>query len=792
MWGKTMGSKSPEERYYELLKDFVADKGEKALSMVADLSRELIRDEVPLEDIAELHHHALSGLAQEFPEMTVREASGMLVQPLMEMLMAYALAFREQLEYRRKTEEILRRSSDELERLVEKRTAALSRANQELEGEITRRKQVEGALQKANEELEHRVEVRTRELRESELRIRSIFDALEESVLTITPDGIVEDINPATERIFGYTKDELVGHSTDLLHVDHERYLEFERRIKQAFDWGESAVFEFHAKRREGKIFPTEHSVSLLTGDDGGPIGIVSVVRDITDRKLAEEALRESEIRYRSLFNDSRDGVYVTTRDGRLVEANQAFLDLFGYTREEMMAMAIRDTYLNPADRARFKEDIEQTGSVRDYELKLRRKDGSEIECLVTSSVKRADDGSIIGYQGIIRDVTERKRLEQQLLQAQKMESLGTLAGGIAHDFNNLLTVILGYAELLLVDREKSNPGFADIQIISSAARRGADLVRRILTFSRHIETRRRPIDLNHELKHAEKLLTRTVPKMIKIELHLEEDLKRINGDPAQVEQALLNLAVNAQHAMPDGGKLTIKTENVTLDEDYCKGVPELEPGQHVLLAVSDTGHGMEKEILDHIFEPFFTTKKTGEGTGLGLSMVYGIVKNHDGHIACYSQPGEGTVFNIYLPVAQTEELSDMETAREVLRFGTETILLVDDEEIIGQLGRRLLSRAGYNVLVAGNGQEALKVYRKKQSDISLIILDLIMPEMGGKQCLDELLKIDPAVKVVVSSGFSPDRPTKDILEKGAKAFVGKPFNADELLKTVRQVLDEG
>jgi two-component system cell cycle sensor histidine kinase/response regulator CckA len=344
---------------------------------------------------------------------------------------------------------------------------------------------------------------------------------------------------------------------------------------------------------------------------------------------------------------------------------------------------------------------------------------------------------------------------------------------------------------MLLMTQGKQDPHRDELLAIREAARNGGDLVKGLLTFSRKAGINPRPTNLNEEVKRVRKLLYRTIPRMIEIELVPADDLKTVNVDPGQMEQVLLNLAINARDAMPKGGRFTIETENVTLDEEYCNTHLEVKPGEYVLLQVSDTGLGMEKRILDHIFEPFYTTKEPSKGTGLGLAMVFGIVKSHGGHITCYSEPEAGTTFKIYLPVLETMTELDVETTGEMPAFGTETILLVDDEERIQELARGILSQAGYNVVTAGNGKEALELYQRQKADISLVILDLIMPKTGGAECLEKLLQIDPNVKVLVASGFSVNGPIMDALEDGAEGFIGKPYDAKELLRVVRRVLDE-
>jgi len=349
----------------------------------------------------------------------------------------------------------------------------------------------------------------------------------------------------------------------------------------------------------------------------------------------------------------------------------------------------------------------------------------------------------------------------------------------------------LSYSDILLVGKDKEAPDRRGLLAIRQAARDGGDLVKGLLTFSRKGEISLRPTNLNLEVKRVREMLSRTIPKMIEIELILADDLKTVNADPGQMGQVLLNLAVNARDAMPEGGKFVIETKDVTISEEYSRTHLEVEPGEYVLLIVSDTGHGMEKEVVEHIFEPFFTTKEPDKGTGLGLATVFGIIKSHKGNIMCYSEPGTGTTFKIYLPAMVREVESDVAMTTEMPVFGTETILLVDDEDQIRELGKEMLGTAGYNVLTASNGQEALELYRNEKPEISLVILDLIMPKMGGRVCLDELLEFDSSARVLVASGYSANGPTKEALQAGAKGFISKPFEAKELLRIVRKVLDE-
>ncbi len=529
---------------------------------------------------------------------------------------------------------------------------------------------------------------------------------------------------------------------------------------------------------------------ALLKDENGSVIGAVSSGEDITERKEMENRLAESEMRYRLLFERSIDSVLIVRPDGELITANSTTATLLGVEVDELTSLNIKEFLRNPDDWARFRSEIEEHGFVKDYPLEQIQEDGTEKLCLLSSSLWKDRDGAVIGYLSIIRDITESLKLEEQLRQAQKMESIGTLAGGIAHDFNNILTIIQGYSEMLLGDKSQNHIDFADLSAVHGAARRGAELVKQLLTFSRRVETEFRPVNLNQEVQTATKLLSRTIPKMIDMRLSLADNLNRINADPGQMEQIILNLAVNAKDAMPQGGTLTFVTGNTTLDEEYCRTQPEASPGYHIFLQIKDTGRGMSKEVMQRIFEPFYSTKKQGEGTGLGLAMVYGIVKNHGGHVTCHSEPGVGTTFTIYFPVIEVTSLDHKMETETLPTGGSETILLVDDEEMVRSLGTKMLERAGYSVLTAQNGEEALALYGNYGKKVNLVLLDLIMPGMGGYQALERLKTMDPDIRVVIASGYSPDGLLKASTESGAVGFVGKPFNRTDLLSTVRTALD--
>jgi nitrogen-specific signal transduction histidine kinase/CheY-like chemotaxis protein len=404
-------------------------------------------------------------------------------------------------------------------------------------------------------------------------------------------------------------------------------------------------------------------------------------------------------------------------------------------------------------------------------------------------------DGKPMGSVINLRDISELKSLESQLQHAQKMEAIGTLAGGIAHDFNNLLQGIQGYTELLLMRKQEGDSEFRELREVIRASKRGAELTQQLLTFSRKVESKRKPLDLNQEVEDLRDLVKRTIPRMIGVEFYLSWNLKPIKADSVQLKQVLMNLVVNAKDAMPEGGTLRIETQNISLDEDFCKRYAEIKPGEYVLLSISDTGHGMNEDTLEHIFDPFYTTKEVGKGTGLGLAIVYGIVKNHEGYIMCSSRPETGTHFRLYFPATELEtEVVDATDTAESQPFGlggNETVLLVDDEEFIRELGMDLLGQAGYTVLTANDGEQALEVYWREHNRIDLVILDLIMPGMGGSKCLEELLRIDPQAQILIASGYSPDATTKGNLQSGAVDFISKPYDTKQLLALVRKILDK-
>ncbi|MBI5251012.1 MAG: PAS domain S-box protein [Desulfomonile tiedjei] len=654
--------------------------------------------------------------------------------------------------------------------------------------DITNRKQAEEAVQRSEE------------------RYRSLFeDAPLMYVITRNEQGVpfISDCNELFLRSVGYSREQVVGHPLEEFYSSESRAELLEHGGYARALAGDFFIGEREILTRDGRLIPTLLYTATEVAPSGQVIGTRAMFVDIAERKKMEDALRQSEERLELALKAADLGLWDwNLRTGHPIWDKRA-IEMLGYSPDDIQhTLGGFKRLIHHEDWSTFSEALNGhlEGRLPSFQVECRFlcKSGDWRWILNQGKIVEYDEqGGPSRMTGTTRDVTERRVAEQekealraQLLQSQKMEAIGTLAGGIAHDFNNLLTVVLGFSELLLVGKDERDPSYADLQRINQAGKNGADLVQRILAFSRKADINARTLNLNHEIEQLKKLLTRTIPKMIEIELNSSPELSMVRADPIQIEQVLMNLAVNAKDAMPDGGRLVIQTENVILDEEYCRSHFDAQPGNYVLLSVSDTGHGMDKETVERIFEPFYTTKETGKGTGLGLAMVYGIVKQHAGHVTCYSEPGVGTTFRIYLSAVSTESKSQLPQEKQKLLPGTETILLVDDEVSIIEFGKRILERSGYTVITANNGKTALEKYKKEKDHISLVILDLIMPEMGGKQCLEELLKLNKTARVLIASGYSMESQIKETAEAGGRGFVSKPYNVREMLQAVRDVLD--
>jgi two-component system cell cycle sensor histidine kinase/response regulator CckA len=510
-------------------------------------------------------------------------------------------------------------------------------------------------------------------------------------------------------------------------------------------------------------------------------------------RELYRESKKAEEV-YRSLINSSADAIVISDLKGITKYVSPSFTSLFGWGMDEVKEKEIPfipKHEITPHE-AMIKEIVEAGNNCQGFETERYTKDGRVLD--VSLSVSRFYDhnGISAGVLYVLRDISEKKKLEAQLLQAQKMEAIGILAGGIAHDFNNNLQAIFGCTEVLLIDKNKDHPDYSKLVTIEKSIQRASDLTKRLLIFGRKMENEFEPVDLNNEIMQVSEILNRTIPKMINIESSVDKNIKLINADPGQLEQVLMNLGINARDAMPEGGTLEFRTEMVVLKADFCDINPGLKPGEYIRLTISDDGHGMDEYTLKHIYEPFFSTKKKGEGTGLGLSMVYGIVKGHGGYITCFSEPEKGTTFEIYFPVIDdyTTTIQDQEKIPD-FKGKNETILFVEDDEINRQVGKELLTEYGYNVITAPDCESAFEYFQKNSGEIELIISDLIMPGIGGKKLLENILQIDPEAKVIIASGYNAAESAQMVKEWGAKDFISKPYEMNRMLRAVRNVLNQ-
>ncbi|HMK33496.1 MAG TPA: PAS domain S-box protein [Desulfomonilaceae bacterium] len=625
-------------------------------------------------------------------------------------------------------------------------------------------------------------------LRASEEKYRATFNNAAVGIDLTDDQGRFLEVNHTLSDLLGYTQEEL--QELTILDVTHPDDVETSRDKYNEFIAGKNESYRFEKRyvRKDGEIVWANTSVSAIRNLQGKYRATVGVIADITKRRKAEEV----RLRLEKAVEQAAETIEITDADGTILYVNPAFERTTGYSSQEAIGNNPRIVRSGVHDEA-FYRNLWKTissGGVWSGHFINEKKNGGLFEEEATISPIKDETGKIANYVAVKRDVTKEVSLQKQLLQAQKMEAIGTLAGGIAHDFNNLLQVTLGYSELLLSEKRVDDKDYADLQKIYRAARSGAELVKSLLTFSRKLEPKPVPMNLNVHIGHVQQLLRRTIPKMIEIRFTLAQDLPRVNADPAQIEQILMNLALNSRDAIADRGSITIETANVTLDDEYCRLHQEAAPGHYVRLSVSDTGHGIDRDTMEHVFEPFFTTKDLGRGTGLGLAMVYGIVKQHNGYISCSSDIGRGATFNVYLPAMTREPGRITVESQAMPASGTETLLLVDDEKDVRDLGGRILARSGYKILNAANGKDALHMYERRTEQIDLVILDLIMPEMGGSRCLDELLKLDPQLKIIIASGFSAYDIIREVFQKGARGFVSKPFKAKDLLVQVRQALD--
>lgn len=634
--------------------------------------------------------------------------------------------------------------------------------------DITERKQAEKALQ------------------ESEDKYRTIFETTGTAIMIIEEDTTITMVNTEFENLFGYPKGEVEGTkswSKFVVEEDLERMREYHTlRINEAN--AAPRNYEFRGVDREGNLKNLLMTIAIIPGTKRS----VASILDITDRRRAEE----DHLRLATAIEQAAEGVIITDGNGMIQYVNPAFEIISGYNREEIIGQHHRFLKSSKHDEAFYKGmwATLSRGEVWTGRMINEKKDGTPYEVEASISPIRDNAGTIMNYVTIERDVTHEVELEAQLRQVQKMEAIGTLAGGVAHDFNNILGAIMGYAEMALYNVPEGTSARRNLEQVLKASYRGKDLVKQIITFSRRSEQERKPMRIGPIIKEALKLLRASLPTTIEIHHHIGSESGMVLADPAQIHQVLMNLCSNAAHAMREkGGVLEVSLADVELDSDAAGGHPDFKPGWYLKLTVSDTGYGMDHATMERIFEPFFTTKGPGEGTGMGLAVVHGIVKGYGGAITVSSEPGQGSVFNVFLPQIEADTIMEPTSLTPIPR-GSERVLFVDDEEALVDMVRQMLEHLGYNVVAKVSSIEALDVFRAEPESFDLVIADQTMPQMTGAELAKELMRIRPDIPIILCTGFSEVITEEEAKAEGILEFVMKPISTREMAETVRRVLD--
>ena len=629
---------------------------------------------------------------------------------------------------------------------------------------------------------------KVKDLEEAVETYRTMVDNSPDLLYRTDLEGRIIFVSPSVYHLSGYTVEEAVG-----MKMAEEVYAFPEERdafLAELREKGRLSNFEARLKRKDGSKWWASTNAHFLKDATGQIIGVEGVTRDVSEIKLAQEALQESEERFRMAFETSPDSINLNrVADGMYLDINQGFTKLMGYTRADVIGKTSLELNIwkNPADRQRLIDGLMKNGYVQNLEAEFCKHDGSTGTGLMSARLLTLNEEKVI--LSVTREITERKHIEEQVQRVQKFESIGTLAGGIAHDFNNLLMGIQGRASLISTDLEPAHPHFEHIKAIEDYIRSATDLTRQLLGFARGGKYEVNPTDLNELVDKSVSMFGR-MRKEIRIETKLKSPAPVAVVDCNQIEQVLLNLYVNAWQAMPDGGELYIGTGVTTLDEARCKPY-QVQPGRYAQITVTDTGCGIDKANQRKIFDPFFTTKAKGRGTGLGLASAYGIIKNHDGIITVYSEIGHGTTFNIYLPFSNLEAAPAEATADKGLITGSETVLLVDDEKMILEVGTPMLEKMGYRVITADGGAQAVDLVEQQGAELDVVILDLIMPDMDGGKVFDRIHALRPQLPVLLSSGYSMNGQADKIIQRGCTGFIQKPFDIYELSRKIRKVLDK-
>lgn len=663
-------------------------------------------------------------------------------------------------------------------------------------------------MSKQLKDLFDRLENRLAELKEtrdalkhSEAHYRSLFEGVPIGLYRSTPDGRILDANTTFIHMLGYPdRKSFLPHKADELYVNTEDRVKWRAQMEANED---VHAFQTRMKKMDATAIYIENYSHAVLDDNGNVIHYEGALKDITERKLAEEALVQSEARlkklyetskqaeevYRSLIHSSADAIVIYDLNLKATYTSPMFTKLFGWSTEELCEGKI--AYVPESEKAATTpvlKDIIETGvPCQGFETMRTTKDGRLIEVSISASRFDDHEGKPAGMLMILRDISEKKRLEAQLQHIERMEAIGTLAGGIAHDFNNLLMAIQGSISLMRVDLEPSHPNYKNLIVIEKQIERGSRLTSQLLGYARKGKYEVRPLNINDVLIESAETLQRT-RKDISIHFDLSPKLHPVEADFHQIEQVLMNLFINASDAMTDGGDLYIKTRNV-LSEAMRNKAYNPKPGEYIILEIKDTGIGMDRKTMNRIFDPFFTTKDMGRGTGLGLASVYGIVKGHGGYIDVDSEKGQGTTFSIYLP-ATRQKAKAIPPGKSKAVKGHGTILLVDDESLILEVGANMLKALGYTVLTADSGRKALKVFDAYKEQIDMVILDMIMPDISGSRAFDQIRKINPGIAVLLSSGYSIDGKATEIMNRGCNGFIQKPYTIETLSEKIKEIME--
>jgi len=643
-----------------------------------------------------------------------------------------------------------------------------------------------------------------KELRESERRLADIINFLPDATLAIDKEGIVIAWNKAIEEMTGFTAESMLGKG------DYEYAIPFYgmRRpilINFVTIWDKEIELQYSFIKKKGDILYTETDVPYVRGEKrilfgqagplydmhGNVVGAIESIRDVTERKLAEEELLNEKGKLLVLLENAPFGMVLINKNSNFIYMNPMFMNIFGYTSNEIpdgktwLKKAYPDAAYRREVLSAWLSDLNNSGSgdQQPRVFNVTCKDGS-IKVINFKPAFLVDDGTIM----VCEDITERKRLETQLINIQKLDAVGTLAGGIAHDFNNILMGIQGYASLMMLDINTSHPHYEKLKNIENQVKSAAELTKQLLGFARGGKYIVKPTNINELIETTSVMFGRT-RKEITVHRKYEKNIWTVNADQGQIEQVLLNLYLNSWQAMPGGGDLSLETKNIYVNENLIKPY-KLSAGKYVQISITDTGVGMDDKTKERIFEPFFTTKEIGRGTGLGLAMVYGIIKNHNGFIHVESSPGTGTTFAIYLPASEMIIEEKVQEDRSITR-GAGTILLVDDEPDVLSVSKEILESLGYNVHTAKNGEEAINIYKKINDEIILVMLDMIMPGLSGNETFDRIKTINPSAKIILSSGYSLNDQAQQIMDKGCLCFIQKPFNITHISRKIREVLDK-